>query len=299
MSSRKHDRTHFFKYAARSTALRVIASKRFRWSSPTKFNDPFDHQVGFSPDIDKQRFAALLTASSERVIFTDIEVPAGVSVLSDLSLKLRSIRDRLDRKKVLEELHQSAEEVAANLEKHFDKFNTVLHEQLCHSRVFCVAEQHDNVVMWSHYAEEHRGVVFKLRCVDEIDNTLLAAGKVQYTARFIPFLTEEVYTKHLTGEQRIDLIPLIWEIAFTKHIDWAYEREWRVHVALLNEPAGDGYATYKEDERVFEAIYLGCRMEPGDVQAICKHAKEYLPQMKIYKAEKSRRAFALTFSELP
>lgn len=106
--------------------------------------------------------------------------------------------------------------------------------------------------MWSHYAEEHRGVVFKLRCIDEIDNTLLAARKVSYTDSFIAFPSAEHYAKHLTDERPIDLVPLCWNIAFTKHIDCAYEREWRVHIALLREPPGDGYATYPENARIFE-----------------------------------------------
>lgn len=151
--------------------------------------------------------------------------------------------------------------------------------------------------MWSHYAEEHRGVVFKLRCIDEIDNTLLAARKVSYTDSFIAFPSAEHYAKHLTGERPIDLVPLCWNIAFTKHIDWAYEREWRVHIALLREPPGDGYATYPENARIFEGIYLGCRMEPEDVRTIFKHVKQHLPDMKVYKADKSRTAFALSFGE--
>ena len=63
---------HFFKYASRQSALRVIESRSFRWSSPVNFNDPFDHQVGFVMDIDPDRFVALMTNSLERIVFDDV-----------------------------------------------------------------------------------------------------------------------------------------------------------------------------------------------------------------------------------
>lgn len=299
MSVRDHDRTHFFKYASYETAARVIASKKFRWSSPVNFNDPFDHQAGFVLDTDPVEFANLLTASIERIVFSDIEPTVQpASLFAALTFKFRSIRDRLPREQFLKEMHEASMESAVNLQTHIQNFNRAIQAELCHSRVFSVSERHDNVVMWSHYADEHRGVVFKLRCIDEIDNTLLAARRVIYTNSFASFLSAEQYAMHLTGERPVDLAPLCWEIAFIKHSDWAYEKEWRVHLALLDEPAGDGYTTYSEDERVFEAIYLGCRMQPDAIANMVDLIRKSLPNTKIFRANKSTREFALSFTEI-
>jgi hypothetical protein len=92
--------------------------------------------------------------------------------------------------------------------------------------------------------------------------------------------------------------PLCWELAFTKHIDWAYEKEWRVHMPLLRQPPGDGYSIFPEKPPVFEAVYLGCRMGEAEVQAITDSARNSLPEMKIFLAEKSRTDFTLAFREL-
>jgi hypothetical protein len=298
MSGRVHDRSHFFKYASLETAMRVIESRSFRWSSPTKFNDPFDHQAGFVLDMNTDEFAHLLTSSIERIIFSDI-APATkpTTQLAALTPRLRLIRDRLPREQILKELHESSLEVAKNLRNGIGQLNAAIQEHLCHARVFCVSEEHDNVVMWSHYADEHRGVVFKLRCVDEIDNTLLAARKVCYTDSFIAFPSADQYARHLTGEQPIDLVPLCWKIAFTKHVDWSYESEWRVHIALLREPLGDGYTVYPENPRIFEAVYLGCRMDEKESAMIVTLMRRHLPDTKIYRGEKSKTAFALAFVE--
>lgn len=153
--------------------------------------------------------------------------------------------------------------------------------------------------MWSHYADEHRGVVFKLRCIDEIDNALLGARKVAYTNDFPNFPSDDEYAKHLTGETRFDFPSLCMNLAFTKHTDWAYEREWRVVSFMsIEEPPGEGYAIYREDPRVFEAVYLGCRMEDKEVAAIVERIKEHLPATQILRGKKSTTAFALSFNEI-
>lgn len=299
MFARAHDRSHFFKYASFETALRAIESRSFRWSSPIKFNDPFDHQAGFVLNFSPEEFSQLLTSSIERVIFSDVE-PAitPTTLFSALTLQLRQIRNKLPPSEILRDLHKLSAESSAILSDSIGQLNAAVQEHLCHSRVFCVSEKFDNVVMWSHYADQHKGVVFKLRCIDEIDNTLLAARKVQYTDAFLPFPGADAYARHLTEEQPLDFAPLIWNIAYTKHVDWSYEEEWRVHIPLLHEPPGDGFSVYPEDLRVFEAIYLGCRMETADTKSIIELARRFLPGVEVYIGSKSATSFALSFSRL-
>jgi len=300
MSSRTHNRTHFFKYASLETAICILESRSFRWSAPTKFNDPFDHQAGFVLNFSPEEFSQALASSIERVIFSDAEpVVTPTTSFSALTLKLREVRHKFPRTKILRELQDLCAQSATILSDSIVGLNAAVQAQLCHSRVFCVSEKFDNVVMWSHYADQHKGVVFKLRCVDEIDNTLLAARKVQYTDAFLPFPDADAYARHLIGEQPIDFTSLIWNIAYTKHVDWSYEEEWRVHIPLLHEPAGDGYSIYPEDPRVFEAIYLGCRMEQEDIKKITELARLFLPETKLFIGSRSATSFALSFSRLP
>lgn len=280
--------------------MRVIESRSFRWSSPTKFNDPFDNQAGFVLDSNPDEFARLLTASIERIVFSDIAPTiTPVTRFAQLNLALRSIRDRLPREDILRKLHEESIECARRLDENILKMNRAIREYLCHSQVLCLSELHDNVVMWSHYADEHRGVVFKLRCIDEIGNALFGARKMAYTNDFPNFPSDDEYAKHLTGEKRFDFPSLCMNLAFTKHTDWAYEREWRVVSFMsMEEPPGEGYAIYREDPRVFEAVYLGCRMEDKEVAAIVKRIKEHLPATKILRGKKSTTAFALSFDEI-
>jgi hypothetical protein len=67
VASRKHDRDHFYKYMSLETAMKVVASHSFRWSSPLHFNDPFDHQAGFIFPFASKQFSAAIIEQAVRL----------------------------------------------------------------------------------------------------------------------------------------------------------------------------------------------------------------------------------------
>lgn len=295
---RTHDRSHFYKYTSADTALRVVSSHSLRWSSPIKFNDPFDHQIGFSFAFSGEELGEALNEEMEKIVFggkTSFRQP---SLFSLLAMKLSAAKDRLPREAVMADFAEASREVAGNLDGHIRKLHDEVQRHLTHSRVLCVTEKHDNVVMWSHYADEHRGVVFELRCIGEIDNTLLAARKVRYSKNFPSFPSLARYVRHLTGEEPLDLVRLSWDIAYTKHEDWSYENEWRVHMPLLQEPPGEGFSLLSEHPQVFGNVYLGCRMEETERTRIIAAVRKHLPHSKLLVGKKSTSSFSLEFEEL-
>lgn len=298
-SSRVHDRSHFFKFTSFDTAIKIIESKSFCWSSPVCFNDPFDTQMGFTLNYDEKIFAKHLSESMLRVIYSDQPIEGKLSSKYHNFFKLfRENRDKLPKDKLASQLLTSAFISAEILTHLFDDYNKLINEHLLHSRVFCVTEQLKNVVMWSHYAEQHKGVVFKLSCNDEIDNSLLIAKKINYTNNFVAFPNSEEFACSVTGEKLLDIPRLVQEIAHTKHTDWQYEEEWRVHVPMLDDLVGTGKSFYPENPKIFEAIYLGCKIEEKKAKNIVEFARKELPNMKILQAVRSKSSYELTFESL-
>lgn len=294
--ARAHDKSHFFKFASIDSAIKIINSKSFIWSSPVKFNDPFDTQTGFTLDYDEVAFASMLSESILRIIYSDTPIDVDTSSLfAKLLVLTREIRHKLPREEVIKKTYFDALTSAKNLTNGVNELNIKISEHLLHSRVFCVSELVNNVVMWSHYADQHQGVAFQLGCVDALDNSLLIAKKVDYTDKFSAFPSAEEYARHLTGEKTIDMVSLIQKIAYAKHIDWAYEKEWRVHVSMLNEPAGTGRSLYAENSQIFEAMYLGCNIEKENAMTIIQIARKELSNMKIYQAIRSKKRYELEF----
>jgi hypothetical protein len=299
MSIVRHSQPHFFKFATTEAALKIIEGRSLKWSSATAFNDPFDHQAGFSLDLEESHFAKLLTDSMLRVIFSNAPISVGASArFTQMLLTLRLMRDRLQQNQIGRELYDASLEVAKNIREGINDFNAAIHAHLLHSRVLCVTEAVNNVVMWSHYADQHRGVAFQLGCIESLDNRLLAAKRIEYTDKFIAFPSSTEYAQHLTGEKPIDMTALVWKIAFTKHLDWAYEREWRVHIPLLNERPEDDFSIYTEPSEVFQAMYIGCRMPQEQASVLISAARRALPNMALFRAMRANDSFNLRFVPL-
>jgi hypothetical protein len=289
----KHDRTHFYKYTTLETALKVISSRSFRWSSPLAFNDPFDNQAGFSFERSGDKYATATLEAMVRVACggVDLKKPTLFGSLARLFGQIEGMSPDRVRQAMAETLPEMAE----RFEQLMPGFVEEIQGHLLNSRVLCVSEKCDNVVMWSHYADSHKGVVFKLRCIDEIDNTLLAARKVDYGKEFITFPGPDEYAKHCTGEEPIDLEALAWDICYRKHEDWAYEKEWRVIIPLLGAPTEELFSLEHEHPAVFDEVYLGCRMDAASSAAVIGALSAHLPHVKAYRAVKNPSYFGLDF----
>ena len=139
MTLPRHKMPYFYKYTTADTAKLVIETLCFRWSAPSKFNDPFDHRARLTFDVQPNLFAQLLTQSAERVVFSDDE-PEGVpeTNLGSLLRGCRAQRQTLSRREFNETIFEGALDSAEGLEPHLDRFNVFLHEFLERSRVFCV-----------------------------------------------------------------------------------------------------------------------------------------------------------------
>jgi Protein of unknown function (DUF2971) len=293
-----HNLKHFYKYTSSETALKVVKNRSFRWSAPSLFNDPFDHQTGFKLEIDEADFAKKLTESIERLVFGELEPEQCTNNhLNTICLLWREYKNSSNKDGLMQKVREATVISAAKMQASFSNMNSDILQTLNNSRIFCVTERKDNLVMWSHYADEHRGVVFKLRCLDELDNRLLAAKKVDYTDQFIQFPTDD-YAMHVTGEKPIDLNHSANKMAYLKHIDWKYENEWRVRLPLLNVVTDRKYDDWSENPKSFDSVYLGCRMLPEKAEKIIQLCAKKMPLIKIYKAVMSKHSFSLDFVQI-
>jgi Protein of unknown function (DUF2971) len=78
--------------------------------------------------------------------------------------------------------------------------------------VLCFSKTWDNPVLWSHYADRHRGIALGFDINSDI------VKEVTYTERRPPFRETDESTLHT--------------LLYTKHRDWHYENEVRVYARL-------------------------------------------------------------------
>jgi hypothetical protein len=288
----------FYKYVTPSTALKIIQGRRLRWSSPVLFNDPFDHQSGFAWNFSADDFYAELVKWIEHAVY-DVEqyTPTQESSATKMVSLLRQ------RRPPREKFREFAAAIMAQsysqlFQQQTARLNDEVTRFLLDSKVLCLSKVHDNVVMWAHYAQSHQGAVFKLRRLEHLDHQFLIAQPVEYTIDPARYASLQEYAHHLVGLESFDPAPRIWSLAYRKHVDWSYEREWRVHVPLMGTSRAPWYYDEGETQELFEAVYLGCRASDDFSREILAARNAYLPKMDIYRAETVGPTMQLRFEKI-
>lgn len=107
--------------------------------------------------------------------------------------------------------------------------------------MLCFSSDWTNAVMWSHYADHHRGICLGFDIADEI------VRRVEYTdVRPEIDLSREL--------QESELGPLL----FVKGSDWRYEDEYRVWASLEErDPQHDVYFAQFDEKMVLREVIVG------------------------------------------
>lgn len=279
------------------TAKAVLENSTLRWTKPSEFNDPFDHQVSFKFNFSKEELAESLFKEIERLVYSDMEVAyVEETLLNKMVVMLKAVKDKIPKPELLSQLEKGCIESSENLEFYISKINDLLESTLNQSRVLCVAETNENVVMWSHYADSHKGISLRLECVDEVDTSLLVAKPVTYTDTFPSFIELDEHVKYLTGQQSSKVSSFFMNAAYLKHSDWAYESEWRLH--RPHEYEHGEFSDWAEDITVFGAIYFGCRIDPSHASDLMELIETKYPKMEVFQAKVSKFDFKLEFERI-
>ena len=143
-----------------------------------------------------------------------------------------------------------------NLSRSFDYFRI---------RSFCNGETEEalgNLLMWSHYADEHRGYCVKYK----LSKHFIKQDENDSFEHM--FLKPIIYRK---DEEKVDISELTTintDLAFaTKHESWKYEKEVRLIVYNPNKEESY-YGIPLDKDSCIEAIYFGCKCKPGTINTI-------------------------------
>ncbi len=281
-------RETFFKYHCIKTAKIILNDGTRRWASPSEFNDPFDNDVPIylSGDIkllaqnQLERFLAYL--SSEYPIIGCNENP----ILAKYEWMRQNFKGDIS-KEIKHKLLKDHIEQIPEMRRKFNNDLDNIRRKPDDTALFCVSEINDNILMWSHYADNHTGVVIEFKCVDESPLTL--AKPINYSKNF-PVLEEVPIGGDLLTKKYLDMR---W---YTKSMCWAYEKEWRI--ASTHRDKSKTIEDLPFNKKELKAIYLGCKMSLENKKDIVELVKLKYPSMHVYEASKHSKKFALQFHRM-
>lgn len=221
-------------------------------SSPGAFNDPWDCKPHFNSEVlaDPQE--------NERHVNWAVDLCKRKTNMSPRDLERMRRTLLSDRERAVELLNQISDEMAPEINNRY--------------RVYCLGPTVSNLLMWAHYADNHRGVCLEFDIANE---TLCGALKCNYMPAF------PLMKLHDDSDDAALLILL------SKSDVWNYEEEYRL-IAQERAVAIPGADTLMTDNSFLQlqagalrAVITGCQTDHNAVSTLVQQAA---PQVRVRRA---------------
>lgn len=296
MCPRLHNRSVFYKYTTLNTCKIILRDKTIRWRSPSSFNDPFDCACSLDYGFPIEQAREPFIREIERIVFGKKETPGDREheFFNQMNL-LRKKRDKLPRRDFFLDMGRIFDQTITTISQLVSEIKPGWEEFMRQHRILCLSESYSSIPMWSHYSENHSGAVIRLRWVEELDNTIGAAIKVNYSTK-MPAIVQTVpeFVKFYTGQIKISRDDLYLQYVRTKSKVWEYEKEWRV----VSPPVTTGETLF-EDRPLYpqeiDAVYFGCNTSEEDKAEIEGLLIDDLAHVELYAGKKDKYSYELTF----
>jgi hypothetical protein len=230
----------------------IIVDSELWLSSPSNFNDPFD------------------TAGRFEVRGSDAKRLAHIKALVEKYARAGAPASEI----------QHAHEKAARLtdSEILDMLRTSFESQRDSTGVICFVEGDPrDVLMWTHYAADHKGVCLQFEPARDLFTFGRAVG-VKY-ARQYPVVN------WLKGKYEME------KILRRKHPRWKYEAERRII------QIGAARSSFDYDPSALTGLVFGCAADDAVIKAtetvLTARAAAGLPDLKLYRAEKHKSRYEL------
>jgi Protein of unknown function (DUF2971) len=227
---------------------KIIKNAAIYHSSPLYFNDPFDCQLSIDTTASFEEIVSYLVRNNKR-----------------LTLK-------------------EAKAQARNWQQHPIEFrklvNEAAREAFSKHGVSCYAPTCDNLLMWSHYSNSHRGLCLKFDITEDL-KPFSPLFEVEYQEKY-PVLN---HIKNHYGA-------VVTKLLTTKGSQWEYEHEWRV--VKMGETGNHGFAHHALKEIIF-----GANANPkfiDEIVGLVEANRKY--DVAFTKAHVSKTEFKLIFRPL-
>lgn len=221
--------------------MKIINDKELWFSDPSIFNDPFD--------------CKMLSKSNKQ----DAELIE--SMFPNIPLKKGIISKTIQINN-----------------PHFNKLvNESIQKVLSIHGICCFSELNNNILMWSHYADSHKGVCLKFDLLSDPDLFTLPI-KVKYL--------EEYPEGDFLKEQE----EFIFNMLKSKSTDWEYEREVRIYKQKK------GAIKFKKE--ALKEVIFGCKTEEKDIEEFKTLVIKNGFNVDFYKAKASNTHYRLEFNRI-
>jgi len=313
----KENKLSLYKYTTASNAISILKTLEVRFTQAVAFNDPFDTSPLISYLYTSEEIELLFNEIIQNKLLIDnllLEVankeydklPFGLRNLIGTPEKLKEwFMQEMPKKgfSLQDGFHRLLKNTINTEETKAKILNNVIYGLRNHIGVFSLTKVHDSLLMWAHYADAHRGVVFEL---DEDNEFFKKHSLLNYSMDFeVIYMSQrpKVYfkVKDTTTDQMLEIVKAI---AYTKSIEWRYEEEVRIIKFLdpqsytgSNDGGGYHIHLFEIPKDIIKNIFLGCKISSEDKKIIVELLKNY-QNVNIVDTKVDEKHFRLNFVPL-
>lgn len=255
-----------YKYRAFNVnTLRLLSEAEVYYADPASFNDPLDSKPSIQIDTDRVTLEKLLY----QILVKSVNKEYALKNIENhryMSSQYGDYTTDFETEKYYKQL------LASNVKG-------LLYEELGQRGVLSLAKRWDCPLMWSHYADEHRGL-----CIEYDMTTYVWHGLHPVDYRLPRSIKiSELYDWKMKGSTSAEkAIKNIFYLA--KAPQWRYEQEWR--------EIGNFIGSSSAPARV-SAIHFGLRCDSSVITAIVKLHTSLNPPVKFYAIHPQDDSFSL------
>lgn len=239
-----------------------IEHNNFFFASPSDFNDPFDCKNLFTfqgaSDSDWRKF------------------------LTTFLIHKKPQLTEQERKRDVDEVIKSGEHRSREkLAEQRGKWDEVLENHSRRLGIVCLSESPNNILMWSHYADSHRG--FCLEFDADILKKAFYCSRVRYRKQY-PTFSEFVNSS---------LDEIAHTFVLTKSNHWEYEKEVRLVINAQAEAGGELRRVVEYPVEALTGIIFGCNMSDEGKEQIIKAVSSIGANVNLYNCLKSSSSYSV------
>ena len=170
------------------------------------------------------------------------------------------------------------------------RLQEALLKQLSTFGVLCFSRTWTNTLLWSHYADKHKGICLGFELPPSVP-----AYKPDYVSE--PEAFDAALEGVIAGEDIATFERLVKKILLLKYREWSYEDEIRLMTSLDKRDGPYAFKSFGEEQLTLCEVMLGLRC-PRSVDDVFAAVTDYADLPRIYKAELCSEHFEITRSEI-
>ncbi|NWB16894.1 DUF2971 domain-containing protein [Pseudomonas sp. D6002] len=265
----------------------ILQDRLIRFSQPSAFNDPFEFlpyiEAIDTPDNISERFRQTIEKdfSEEYAALNDEAKSLYTKDQFCTLMKSFLIATEGSSKGVFGELALYAQE---KIHKEANQMMGVL----------CLSERYDDLLMWAHYADCHKGFVIEFDSDSPFFNQRRGENDDLRQIKAVEYRKERPAI-NLSNTNMSELF-------LTKSEHWEYEKEWRMVVALSDankvlKVGGEDVCLFEFPVAAIKSIFVGAKMQEDTISELLKNLESdtSLRHLNVFKAKVHSSNYSLVF----